>query len=143
MYEMRYINKTALPCLTIVYSTQLHYLTQSEFIINKTDNVKEHFCYEPGNSSCIMAMDTSTVHVFLYMLIGSTVSIIIISGNLVLITSIIHFKLLHTPTKYCILSLAAADLLVGTLALLFNMALSVESCLYFGVRVRVRSFDFT
>ncbi|XP_050924456.1 trace amine-associated receptor 1-like [Lates calcarifer] len=104
-----------------------------EIIINKTVNgTVMHLCYESGNASCIMAITPSTIRTFLYMFIGSTVSVLTISGNLLVITSIIYFKQLHTPTNYLILSLAVADLLVGALVLQFNMALSVKSCLYFG-----------
>uniref|UniRef100_A0A4W6BU52 G-protein coupled receptors family 1 profile domain-containing protein n=1 Tax=Lates calcarifer TaxID=8187 RepID=A0A4W6BU52_LATCA len=98
-----------------------------------------------GNASCIMAITPSTIRTFLYMFIGSTVSVLTISGNLLVITSIIYFKQLHTPTNYLILSLAVADLLVGALVLQFNMALSVKSCLYFGDLVckMRRSFDIS
>ncbi|XP_070782108.1 trace amine-associated receptor 1-like [Enoplosus armatus] len=119
---------------------------ESEIIINKTDNVKfMHLCYESGNTSCLMTITPSTIRVFLYMFIGSTVSILTISGNLLVITSVIYFKQLHTPTNYLVLSLAVADLLVGALVLLFNMALSVKSCFYFGdlvCKLR-RSFDIS
>ncbi|XP_036003536.1 trace amine-associated receptor 1-like [Fundulus heteroclitus] len=79
-----------------------------------------------------MAITPSTTRSLLYMFIGSIVSTLTVSGNLLVITSVIYFKQLHTPTNYLILSLAVADLLVGALVLLFNMALSLQSCLYFG-----------
>ncbi|KAM3602261.1 uncharacterized protein V6R79_000858 [Siganus canaliculatus] len=89
-------------------------------------------CDDVGNASCIMVITSSPIRVFLYMFIGSAVSLLTITGNLVLIISIFYFKQLHTPTNYLITSLAVADLLVGAVVLLFNMALSVESCVYFG-----------
>uniref|UniRef100_A0A3Q3BEB8 Trace amine associated receptor 1 n=1 Tax=Kryptolebias marmoratus TaxID=37003 RepID=A0A3Q3BEB8_KRYMA len=105
----------------------------------------EHFCYESGNVSCILAISPSTLRSFLYMFIGSTASFLIVSGNLLVIISITYFKQLHTPTNYLILSLAVADLLVGALVLMFNMALSLQSCLYFGDLVckMRRSFDIS
>lgn len=113
-------------------------------LFNKTDMVNEHVCHESaGNASCIMAISPSSLRSFIYIFIGSTVSFLIISGNLLVITSIIYFKQLHTPTNYLILSLAVADLLVGAVVLMFNMALSLQSCLYFGNLVckMQRSFD--
>ncbi|XP_071333657.1 trace amine-associated receptor 1-like [Trachinotus anak] len=102
-------------------------------IINKTDNGKVmHFCNDSENAFCIMTITPSTIRAVLFMLIGSALSVLTISGNLLVITSVIYFKQLHTPTNYLILSLAVADLLVGAVVLQFNIALSVKSCLYFG-----------
>uniref|UniRef100_A0A672F5G8 Trace amine associated receptor 1 n=1 Tax=Salarias fasciatus TaxID=181472 RepID=A0A672F5G8_SALFA len=101
-------------------------------ILNGTDNTTVHSCKEAETATCIMAISPSTIRLFLYMFIGGSLSLVTISGNLLVITSVAYFKQLHTPTNYLILSLAVADLLVGAVVLLFNMALTVKSCLYFG-----------
>uniref|UniRef100_A0A672F5H9 G-protein coupled receptors family 1 profile domain-containing protein n=1 Tax=Salarias fasciatus TaxID=181472 RepID=A0A672F5H9_SALFA len=86
-------------------------------------------CEIENDKTCVFP---STIRLFLYMFIGGSLSLVTISGNLLVITSVAYFKQLHTPTNYLILSLAVADLLVGAVVLLFNMALTVKSCLYFG-----------
>ncbi|XP_070782190.1 trace amine-associated receptor 1-like [Enoplosus armatus] len=89
---------------------------------NITDVMSMHLCYESEHLSYILCM-------FLYVFLGS-LTIVTICGNLLVIISIIYFKQLHTPTNYLILSLAVADLLVGTFICPFNMAFSLTSCLY-------------
>ncbi|CDQ57485.1 unnamed protein product [Oncorhynchus mykiss] len=101
-------------------------------LLSKADIVENIFlCFESMNGSCKRSIFPPTIRVLLYLLLGS-MSVLTVCGNLLVIIPIIHFKQLHTPTNYLILSLAVSDLLLGVLVLPPSMVYSVESCWYFG-----------
>ncbi|XP_006034301.2 trace amine-associated receptor 5 [Alligator sinensis] len=87
-------------------------------------------CYET-NGSCYRTLHPFGVQltIYLFCAIGMIVTVL---GNLLVVVSVSHFKALHTPTNFLLLSLAFADLLLGLTVLPFSTIRSVESCWYFG-----------
>uniref|UniRef100_A0A8B9BWQ5 Trace amine-associated receptor 1 n=1 Tax=Anser brachyrhynchus TaxID=132585 RepID=A0A8B9BWQ5_9AVES len=88
-------------------------------------------CCESVNGSCIKSSWSNSIRISMYIFM---VCIILstVFGNLMVIISISHFKQLHTPTNFLILSMATADFLLGFLIMPCSMVRSVEHCWYFG-----------
>ncbi|XP_069461351.1 trace amine-associated receptor 5-like [Ambystoma mexicanum] len=88
-------------------------------------------CYETLNNSCLRNLDSVGFQLSVYL--ACTVGIcLIVMGNLLVVVSIAHFKILHNPTNLLLLSLALADLLLGLVVLPFSTARFVVGCWYFG-----------
>ncbi|XP_006144370.1 trace amine-associated receptor 8 [Tupaia chinensis] len=90
-------------------------------------------CYENVNGSCIKVAYSPGSRVILYAVFGLG-SLLALFGNLLVMTSVLHFKQLHSPANFLIASLACADFLVGMTVMPFSMVRSVESCWYFGAQ---------
>ncbi|XP_064846457.1 trace amine-associated receptor 1-like [Oncorhynchus masou masou] len=100
--------------------------------LSKADIVENiPLCFGSVNGSCKRSIFPPTIRVLFYVLLGS-MSVLTVCGNLLVIIPIIHFKQLHTPTNYLILSLAVSDLLLGVLVMPPRIIYSAESCWYFG-----------
>ncbi|XP_068590293.1 trace amine-associated receptor 13c-like [Cebidichthys violaceus] len=81
------------------------------------------------NSSCRKAMGPHSVSMLTYILLSS-ISLLTVTLNLVVIISISHFKQLHTPTNLLLLSLAVSDFFVGLL--MFFQIVLIDGCWLLG-----------
>ncbi|XP_071338927.1 trace amine-associated receptor 13c-like [Trachinotus anak] len=89
-----------------------------------------HLCYPPLNSSCKKPTQPRTEAMLIYVLLSS-ISLITVALNLLVIISISHFRQLHTPTNLLLLSLAVSDLLVGFLLMPVEI-IYIEACWFLG-----------
>uniref|UniRef100_A0A8C5PH57 Trace amine-associated receptor 1 n=1 Tax=Leptobrachium leishanense TaxID=445787 RepID=A0A8C5PH57_9ANUR len=89
------------------------------------------YCYENINRSCEKNTWSNNIRIPMYIFMVTTI-LATVAGNLAVIISIAHFKQLHTPTNYLILSMATADFLLACLVMPYSMMRSVEHCWYFG-----------
>ncbi|XP_069092688.1 trace amine-associated receptor 3-like [Pleurodeles waltl] len=90
-------------------------------------------CSQFGNVSlsCPNQIRPFSVRTIMYSFLVVSITITIF-GNLAMIISISHFKQLHSPTNFLILSMAATDFLLGFIIMPYSMIRSVEKCWQFG-----------
>ncbi|KAM9343933.1 trace amine-associated receptor 1-like [Pholidichthys leucotaenia] len=81
------------------------------------------------NSSCWRPKRPLSEVLLIYILLSS-ISLLTIILNLLVIISISHFRQLHTPTNLLLLSLAISDFLVGLL--MFCQIVLIDGCWFFG-----------
>ncbi|XP_069042223.1 trace amine-associated receptor 13c-like [Lepisosteus oculatus] len=92
----------------------------------------QDYCFSSDNTSCPKETRSTAVYVILYVFFISVV-MLTVCGNLVVIISISHFRQLHTPTNFLLLSLAVADFLIGLIVMPLQMIRYIETCWYFGI----------
>ncbi|XP_068185917.1 trace amine-associated receptor 13c-like [Antennarius striatus] len=81
------------------------------------------------NSSCRKTTHPYFASLLIYIIMSS-ISIVTVTLNMLVIISISHFKQLHTPTNLLLLSLAVSDCTVGLL-LVFQIIL-IDGCWFLG-----------
>ncbi|XP_042351139.1 trace amine-associated receptor 13c-like [Plectropomus leopardus] len=87
-------------------------------------------CFPQLNSSCKKPTKPHAEAMLIYVLLSS-ISVITVALNLLVIISISHFRQLHTPTNLLLLSLASSDLLVGLLLMPVEI-IYIEACWFLG-----------
>ncbi|XP_056145724.1 trace amine-associated receptor 13c-like [Lampris incognitus] len=83
------------------------------------------------NSSCRKPMRPRSEAVLLHILLSS-ISLLTVALNLLVIISISHFRQLHTPTNLLLLSLAVSDLAVGVVKIPGEGSRFIGACWFLG-----------
>uniref|UniRef100_A0A8C8SW52 G-protein coupled receptors family 1 profile domain-containing protein n=1 Tax=Pelusios castaneus TaxID=367368 RepID=A0A8C8SW52_9SAUR len=89
------------------------------------------YCFDFVNNSCPKNV-RSTISLWAMYIFMVGAIVLTMSGNMLVIVSIAHFKQLHSPTNFLICSLATTDFLLGLIVMPYSMVRSIESCWYFG-----------
>ncbi|TKS67806.1 Trace amine-associated receptor 8a [Collichthys lucidus] len=91
---------------------------------------RAELCYPQLNFSCKKPTHPKTEAMLIYVFLSS-ISLITVALNLLVIISISHFRQLHTPTNLLLLSLAVSDLLVGLLLMPVEI-IYIQACWFLG-----------
>ncbi|KAM8749954.1 trace amine-associated receptor 4-like [Acanthopagrus schlegelii] len=91
---------------------------------------EDELCFPELNTSC-RKMKRSNLEATLTYNLLSCITLLTVVLNLLVIISIYHFRQLHTPTNFLLLSLAVSDFLVGSLLMPVEILLT-ETCWMLG-----------
>ncbi|XP_060769146.1 trace amine-associated receptor 4-like [Neoarius graeffei] len=100
-------------------------------LMNNTDVEILLLCFPHQPDSCLQTARFFVTRVAMYF-VTLTAILMTFLGNLLVIITISHFKHLHSPTHFIILSLAFVDFMMGCLVMPFSTVRWVEGCWFLG-----------
>ncbi|XP_072558914.1 trace amine-associated receptor 1-like [Paramormyrops kingsleyae] len=93
--------------------------------------VEIQYCYDSVSGSCKKNVQPLILQFSMFAFMAFAI-LVTVTGNLLVITCIAHFKQLHTTTNCLILSLAVCDFLMGAFVMPCSAMRSVYGCWYLG-----------